>query len=51
MKACVCKFMLEDVTCWYGCVGKIVVDGGELDANEAKELFMRLGVKFSFTTT
>ena len=36
--------------CWYGCVGKIVADCGELDAEEAEELFGRLGVKLSLTT-
>ena len=25
----VCKFLLEDVICQYGCVGKIVADRGE----------------------
>ena len=34
----------------YGCVGKIVDDRGELDAEEADELFNRLGVKLSLTT-
>jgi hypothetical protein len=32
----VCRFLLEDVLCRYGCVGKIVADRGELDANEAR---------------
>ena len=32
-------------------VGKIVADRGELDAQEAEELFDRLGVKLSLTTT
>ena len=45
----VCKFLLEDVICWYGCVGKIVADRGELDANEAKDFFSRIGVKLSHT--
>ena len=35
----VCRFLLEEVICRYGCVGKIIADRGELDANEAKELF------------
>ena len=46
----VCKFLLEDVICRYGCVGKIVADRGELNAHEAIELFERLGVKLSLTT-
>ena len=36
--------------CRYRCIGKIVADRGELDAEEAEELFDRLGVKLSFTT-
>ena len=47
--AVVCKFLLEDVVCRYGCVGKIVADRGELDAREAMNLFERLGVKLSLT--
>ena len=31
----VCKFLLEDVNCRYGYIGKIVADRGVLDANEA----------------
>ena len=45
-----CRFLIEDVICRYGCVGKIVADRGELDAEEAEELFDRLGVKLSLTT-
>jgi hypothetical protein len=41
---------VEEVVCRYGCVGKIVADRGELDAQEAEELFSRLGVKLSLTT-
>ena len=48
--ATVCKFLIEDVVCRYGCVGKIVADRGKLDAEEAKELFDRLGVKLTLTT-
>ena len=35
--AAVCRFLIEDVICRYGCVGKIVADHGELDAEEAEE--------------
>jgi hypothetical protein len=45
----VCRF-LEEVVCRHRCVGKIVADRGELDAQEAEELFDRLGVKLSLTT-
>ena len=46
----VCKFLLEDVICRYGCVGKIIADRGELDSEEAKAFFSRIGVKLSLTT-
>ena len=42
----VCKFQLEHVICRQG---KIVVDGGELNANESREFFDKLRVKFSLT--
>ena len=41
------KFLIEDVICRYGCVGKIVADRGELDGEEAEELYERLGAKLS----
>jgi hypothetical protein len=47
--AAVCRFLVEEVVCKYGCVSKIVADRGELDAQEAEELFDRLGVKLSLT--
>ena len=47
----VCKYLLEDVVCRYGCVGKIVADQGELDACEAMDIFERPSVKISLTTT
>ena len=43
--------LLEDVVCRYGCVGKIVAYRGELDAREEMDLFERLGVKLSLTTS
>ena len=46
----VCRFLIEDVICRYGCVGKIVANRGELNAEKAEELFDRLGVKLSLTT-
>ena len=48
--AAVCRFLIEEVVCRYGCVGKIIADRGELDAQEAEELFDLLGVKLSLTT-
>ena len=32
----VCKFLLEDVICQYGCVREIVANKGELSANDAR---------------
>ena len=46
----VCKFLLEDVICRYGCIGKVTADRGELDAAEAREFFDRIGVKLALTT-
>ena len=37
----ICQFILEDIVCRYGCVGKIVADRGELNSDEAKEFFDR----------
>ena len=41
----------DNVIYRYGCIGKIVAGRGELDAKEVEELFDRLGVKLSLTTT
>ena len=38
----VCKFLLEEVICRYGYVFKIVLDGSELNKNEAREIHERL---------
>jgi len=46
----VCKFLLEDVFCRYGCVGRVRADRGELNADEAKEFFANLGIKLPLTT-
>ena len=46
----VCKFFLEEVFCSYGCVDRIIADRGELDVDEAKEFFARIGVKLALTT-
>ena len=39
MIATICRFLIEEVICWYECVGKIVADRGKLDAYKATELF------------
>ena len=45
----VCRFLLEDVICKYGCVRKIVANRGKLNVNESKEFFSRIRVKLSLT--
>ncbi len=47
----ICKFILEEIICRYGCVGKIIADRGELNAHEAHTFFTKLGIKLSLTTT
>ena len=47
----VCQFILEDIVCRYGCIGKIVVDRGELNSDEAREFFDRIGLRLSLTTS
>jgi hypothetical protein len=49
--AMICKFILEDIICHCGCVGKIIADRGELDSQEARDFFSHLGIKLSLTTT
>ena len=46
----VCKFLLEDVICRYGCVGKITADRGELDTDKARKFFGQIGVKLALPT-
>lgn len=46
----VCQFLLEEVVCRYGCIGKVVADRGELDADEARIFFSRLGIKLPLTS-
>jgi hypothetical protein len=42
----VCRFLIEEVVCRYGCVGKIMADRGELDAQEAEDV-MIMGMQCS----
>ena len=46
----VCKFLLEDVICRYGRVGKIIANRGELDYDKARESCSRMRVNLSLTT-
>jgi hypothetical protein len=32
----VCRFLIEEMVCRYGCVGKIVANRGELDSKRPK---------------
>ena len=45
----VCKFLLEDIICCYGCFGKVTADRGELDVEEAREFFSMIGIKLALT--
>ena len=47
----VCQFILEDIVCRYGCIGKIVADVGELNSVEAQDFFDKVGIRLSLTTT
>jgi hypothetical protein len=39
----VCRFLLEDGICPYGCVGEIMADRRELDAKKARDFFWQIG--------
>ncbi|KAL3687990.1 hypothetical protein R1sor_014299 [Riccia sorocarpa] len=47
----VCRFILEDILCRYGSVGRLRADRGELDTVEARQFFDRYGVKLKLTTS
>ncbi|KAL2619931.1 hypothetical protein R1flu_000136 [Riccia fluitans] len=47
----VCRFILEDIFCRYGSVGRLRADRGELDTIEAHQFFDRYGVKLKLTTS
>ncbi|KAL2630446.1 hypothetical protein R1flu_015132 [Riccia fluitans] len=47
----VCRFILEDIFCRYGSVGRLQADRGELDIIEACQFFDRYGVKLKLTTS
>ncbi|KAL2624276.1 hypothetical protein R1flu_008521 [Riccia fluitans] len=47
----VCRFILEDIFCRYGSVGRLRADRGELDTIEARQFFDRYGVKLKLTTS
>jgi hypothetical protein len=46
----VCRFILEDIVCRYGSIGRIRADRGELNADEAKIFFRRYGIELKLTT-
>lgn len=45
----VCRFLLEDVICMYGCVGIITTDKRKFDAKEAYKFFGKFGLKLALT--
>ena len=47
--ATVCRFLLEEVFCRYGCVGQVVADRGDLNSNEARVFFGKHGVRLTLT--
>ncbi|KAL3695983.1 hypothetical protein R1sor_010059 [Riccia sorocarpa] len=49
--ALVCRFVLEDIFCRYGSIGRLRADRRELDAEEAQVFFSRYGVKLKLTTS
>jgi hypothetical protein len=46
----ICRFLLEEVFCRYGCVGQVIADRGELDSDNAREFFAKHGVRLTLTT-
>ena len=46
----ICRFILEDIIARYGAPSSIRADNGELDAQEARSFFARVGVDLSLTT-
>jgi hypothetical protein len=47
----ICRFLLEEVFCRYGCVGQVIADRVELDSENAREFFAKHGVWLTLTTT
>ncbi|KAL3685545.1 hypothetical protein R1sor_003567 [Riccia sorocarpa] len=46
----ICRFILEEIVCRYGSVGRLRADRGDLNAEEARIFFQRFGVKLRLTT-
>ncbi|KAL3702497.1 hypothetical protein R1sor_020519 [Riccia sorocarpa] len=46
----ICRFILEDIVCRYGSIGRMRADRGDLDTGEAREFFQRYGVKLKLTS-
>ena len=46
-----CQFLLEELFYRYGSVGQVLSDQGELNSDEAKELFVKHGVRLKLITT
>ena len=48
--AVVCRFLLEEVFCRYGCVGQVIADRGEVDSDQANQFFANIGLRITLTT-
>jgi hypothetical protein len=46
----ICKFLLEDVICKYGCVGQMIADRGDLDNGRSRSFFHKHGVRLTLTS-
>ncbi len=46
----ICRFILEEILCRYGCSVEFRADRGELNADEARRFFERYGIKLNLTT-
>ncbi|KAL3689190.1 hypothetical protein R1sor_015499 [Riccia sorocarpa] len=46
----ICRFILEEIVCRYGSVGRLRADRGDMNAEEARIFFQRFGIKLRLTT-
>lgn len=49
--ATICRFVLEEIICRYGCCDRMRADNGELGSSEARAFFERYRIKLRLTTT
>ena len=50
MCSTVCQFLLDEVSCRYGCVGQVIADRGELESDKARGFFAKHRVWLTLTT-